>query len=87
MQGIGPLFNLTVTVENASQKQTALNLCLVFQWDESLYSLSKKIIQVKAGITLSEVATVNGKGFQEEVFCGCHRFYVICASFYFKTTQ
>ena len=47
VQGIGPLFNLTVTVENTSQKQVALNLCLVFLWDESLYSLTKKIIQVK----------------------------------------
>ena len=46
VQGIGPLFNLTVSVENLSQKQTALNLCLVFQWDEALYSLSKKIIKV-----------------------------------------
>jgi len=46
VQGIGPLFQLTVGVETISRQQSATNLCLVFHWDETLYSLSKKIIQV-----------------------------------------
>jgi Bardet-Biedl syndrome 1 protein len=46
VQGLGPLFKLTVTVHNTSPSEPANNLMLVFRWEEGLYSVQKPILKL-----------------------------------------
>ena len=46
VQGLGPLFQLTVSVQNTSPSATATNHFITFKCDESLYRIGKKLIQV-----------------------------------------
>ena len=46
MQGIGPQFKLSVILQNTSPDQPLSDHYLVFQSDETLYSMTKKYIKV-----------------------------------------
>ena len=46
VQGLGPLFQLTITVQNTSPSTPATNHFITFKFDESLYRINKKLIQV-----------------------------------------
>lgn len=62
MQGIGPQFKLSVILQNTSPDQPLSDHYLVFQSDETLYSMTKKYIKVtereREGITESFFFTV-----------------------------
>ena len=47
VQGLGPLFQLTLTVQNTAPSAVLTNLCITFKCDESLYRIYKKLIQVR----------------------------------------
>lgn len=46
VQGIGPLFKLTVELQNTSSTTSLIKLLITFSYDENLYSLSRPLIQV-----------------------------------------
>ncbi|XP_077996781.1 BBSome complex member BBS1-like [Glandiceps talaboti] len=46
IQGIGPTFKLTVSLQNASVSTPSLNLVISFQYDDKLYALQKNLIHV-----------------------------------------
>ena len=46
VQGLGPLFQLTINVQNTAPSAVLTNLCITFKYDESLYRINKKLIQV-----------------------------------------
>ena len=46
VQGIGPIFKLTVTIQNTSLSSPAINLYLAFKCDGNLYDIDKNIIKV-----------------------------------------
>ncbi|XP_033121921.1 Bardet-Biedl syndrome 1 protein-like, partial [Anneissia japonica] len=45
VQGIGPTFKLTVSLQNTSINHPSINLFISFLFDEKLYSLQKAFIQ------------------------------------------
>ena len=54
MQGIGPQFKVSVILQNTSPDQPLSDHYIVFQSDETLYSITKKYIKVtkrRQGIT------------------------------------
>ena len=46
VQGLGPLFQLTINVQNTAPSAVLTNLCITFKCDESLYRINKKLVQV-----------------------------------------
>ena len=46
VQGLGPFFQLTLTMQNTAPSAVLTNLCITFKCDESLYRIYKKLIQV-----------------------------------------
>jgi Bardet-Biedl syndrome 1 protein len=46
VQGLGPIFRLTVTVQNTSPSKPVIGHYITFKCDESLYRISKKFIQM-----------------------------------------
>ena len=46
VQGLGPLFQLTISVQNTSPSATVTNHFITFKCDESLYRINRKLIQV-----------------------------------------
>lgn len=48
MQGIGPVFTLTVSLQNISPSDSAIGLYIVFMCDETLYTTSRRFIEVCA---------------------------------------
>ena len=46
VQGIGPAFKLTVNLQNISSSVPSMHLLITFQFDDSLYALSKPFINV-----------------------------------------
>ena len=46
MQGIGPQFKVSVILQNTSPDQPLSDHYIVFQSDETLYSITKKYIKV-----------------------------------------
>ena len=47
VQGLRPLFQLTLHVQNTAPSAVLTNLCITFKCDESLYRIYKKLIQVR----------------------------------------
>lgn len=47
VQGLGPIFHLTVTVQNTSPTSPVTGHYITFKCDESLYLISRKFIQVR----------------------------------------
>lgn len=50
VQGLGPLFRLMVSLQNTSPSSCASDLVLLFQWNDSLYSLQQPVIEVRARV-------------------------------------
>ena len=46
VQGLGPIFRLTVTVQNTSPSTPVTGCFLTFGCDETLYRISRKLIPV-----------------------------------------
>lgn len=46
VQGLGPLFQLTINVQNTSPSGTVTDHYITFKCDESLYRINKKLIRV-----------------------------------------
>lgn len=46
VQGLGPIFRLTVTVQNTSSSKPVSECYLIFKYDETLYRISKTFIQM-----------------------------------------
>ncbi|BFZ06952.1 hypothetical protein BsWGS_09991 [Bradybaena similaris] len=46
VQGVGPTFKFTVKLQNTSLSQASINLFIIFDYDDKLYSFRKKLIQV-----------------------------------------
>ncbi|XP_002732274.1 BBSome complex member BBS1-like [Saccoglossus kowalevskii] len=46
IQGIGPTFKLTVSLQNTSMNTPSLSLIISFQYDDKLYALQKNLIHV-----------------------------------------
>lgn len=46
VQGLGPLFRLTVIIQNTSPSSVATDHYITFKCDESLYRISNKLLQV-----------------------------------------
>ncbi|XP_065826341.1 Bardet-Biedl syndrome 1 protein homolog isoform X2 [Oscarella lobularis] len=46
VHGIGPLFKMTVEIQNTSSSKSMMKLLLVFKYDVNLYSFSRPIIKV-----------------------------------------
>ena len=46
VQGLGPLFQLTVSVQNTAPSAVLTEHFITFKCDESLYRIDKKLIQV-----------------------------------------
>ncbi|XP_062501221.1 Bardet-Biedl syndrome 1 protein-like [Corticium candelabrum] len=46
VQGIGPLFKMTVELQNTSSTNSLIKLLIAFRYDDNLYSLSRPLIQV-----------------------------------------
>jgi Bardet-Biedl syndrome 1 protein len=44
VQGLGPLFQLTLAVQSTAPSAILTNLCITFKCDESLYRINKKLI-------------------------------------------
>ncbi len=47
VQGLGPVFRLTVSILNSSPSTVPTDLVLTFKCNESLYRIKKKLIQVE----------------------------------------
>lgn len=61
VQGLGPLFRLTVSVQNTSPSQPAMEHSLTFKCDDGLYRLSSSLIRLPLlvpGLTYSFATTV-----------------------------
>ena len=46
VQGLGPLFQLTISVQNTAPSAVLTNHYVTFKCDELLYRINKKLIQV-----------------------------------------
>ena len=46
VQGIGPMFKLTVNIQNTSLSLPVLDVLITFLFDDKLYSVAKTLIHV-----------------------------------------
>lgn len=55
MQGLGPVFRLSVSIQNTAPSSLPIDLFITFKCDESLYRIKNKFIQVNVSIPRNRI--------------------------------
>ena len=77
VNGIGPIFKLSINVQNRSESESVINMFISFNYDSSLYNVRRKYIPVSSCRIVNHSVTVE-KWIRSVAINNTYQDYVPC---------